>query len=701
MFDRQWVYRAENPERDSEGQEVQPQLPRFIKALLLKRGISGEAACRRFLHPALEDMADPFLLPDMEAAVERILQAADSGEKAAVFGDYDADGITAAAIVYHFLKNTLEMDIVYMLPDRFGDGYGISETAVRTLAQQGVTLIITVDNGISAYAELALAAELGVDAVVTDHHACGETLPDCCAVVNPGRGDHVFPCKCLAGVGVAYMLVSAIGISIGLEQETQVYLPIAAIGTIGDSVPLTEENRILVKCGLERLCRNEWPGLGSLMKKVRMKCDEQNPPRAASVAFQLVPKLNAAGRMGSAARALELLLAEDEAAAEKLADTLIEENTARQETERCILAEASDRDHLKSTDADCVVVSMGEGWHPGVIGIVASRMMEKYRKPAIILTSETRADGSAVARGSARSPGGMHLQKALSACGSLLLRSGGHEKAAGLEMDPANIPQLIAELNAYAKAHRAEWEEPLYTEIDVMVAPEEITIENAAFLSCLEPFGEGNPDPVLCTSGLEVERCAKVGEGGRHLKLSLISRENGITRRFDGIAFQGGGFADLLTRIGAVSILYRMEVGVWAARPQLSLIISDIHDFPYAVDNHIKCVYNKGYITCASFVLSRESLSAMYKVMRKYGDSFTFGDLPEIRDQLRRAGYACTWYMLRMGLDVFLELGLAQKNGKSKYLIPRKQEKVELSGSRRYRMLERASETAVRESISS
>ena len=210
MFDRQWVYRAENPERDSEGQEVQPQLPRFIKALLLKRGISGEAACRRFLHPALEDMADPFLLPDMEAAVERILQAADSGEKAAVFGDYDADGITAAAIVYHFLKNTLEMDIVYMLPDRFGDGYGISETAVRTLAQQGVTLIITVDNGISAYAELALAAELGVDAVVTDHHACGETLPDCCAVVNPGRGDHVFPCKCLAGVGVAYMLVSAI-----------------------------------------------------------------------------------------------------------------------------------------------------------------------------------------------------------------------------------------------------------------------------------------------------------------------------------------------------------------------------------------------------------------------------------------------------------------------------------------------------------
>ncbi len=680
MFDKQWVCK-EACRNGSSKQALS--YPPFLVTLLQSRGLTSQEEMDAFLHPSLDQLSDPFLMCDMESAVDRILQAAETGEPVVVFGDYDADGITATSILYHFFRSVMELNVSFYLPDRFREGYGMSETAIRRIAAEGVSLVVTVDNGVRCQQEIELAGQLGMDVIVTDHHLCGETIPVCCAVVDPKRPDDPTHAN-LAGVGVAYRVIQALALSLGLEEEPLCYLPLVALGTIGDAMPMTGENRILVKYGLERLQDCPWLGLSKLLDQ----CGARQPVSALSLSFSVVPKLNAAGRMGDAARAVQLLLAEDPEEAEMLAEELYQENSKRQALEAQIVTEALQPEHLCTAPEDAIVISIGDGWHPGVIGIVASRLVDKFHKPAIVLSLEPETEEACrIARGSARSVEEFPLFEALSSCGDLLLKFGGHDRAAGLSLDVSVLPVLIQRLNAFSSARRIPSASLSRLEIDCMLRPEDLTLENVKWLSQLEPFGEGNSQPLFCTSGLQLLKCTPVGEKGKHLKLQFLGN-NGVN--YDGIAFQQGSYAALVGKVDLCSCVYRLERNEWANRERVSLVVTDLLEDEYLVDNQGIPVYNKKYTTCRAFLLGREELVWLYKICRTFGEGFAFGDLEQIKALMKQKGYGCSWYQLRSALAVFEDLQLVRREKKGRYTVVSVREKVDLEQSGTYRELKMA-----------
>ena len=478
MFDKQWLVRTNQEKYDR-------------TMLLSSRGIP-EYQQSSFLNPSCEDLEAPSNPVCMPEIVERILEACDTGEPITVFGDYDADGITATTILVHFLRYFLQGNVNYYIPDRFTEGYGISVQAVERLKEQGTSLIITVDNGIAAHSAMARAKDLSMDMVITDHHQCPEQLPDCPLILNPHLLGSGFQYTDLAGVGVAYTLIRALGECIGIEEELYMYLPIVALGTVGDCMPLTGQNRIVVHEGLLRIGKEDtWMGLTALLRKSGYELEKGKVLTTADLGYRVIPKLNAAGRLGNAARAVELLLTTDPVCADVLSTELLEENQKRQETEAQIYREAITKGHLLSGEDDACVIASGEDWHHGVIGIVASRLVEQYGKPAIVLARDDQWDDGIIRlKGSARSVPGFNIYEALTACSSFLDKFGGHEMAAGLTVQETQVSKLIEMLNQYGRDVFAKKWVPPHILADGILRPEQVTVPFIRELSQMEPFGE-------------------------------------------------------------------------------------------------------------------------------------------------------------------------------------------------------------------
>ena len=484
-------------------------LPALVSAALCARGVEDLDQAKALLSSGEDQFLDPFLMLDMDKAVTRIGAALEKGERIAVYGDYDVDGITSTCLLTHYLRSR-GGDVLYYIPDRLDEGYGVNVPAVKKLAEQGVTLIVTVDCGITAVEETDLAASLGIDMVITDHHECKEVLPGAVAVVDPHRKDCPYPFKDLAGVGVALKLVMALGGELKPGPLFREYADLTAVGTVADVMRLLGENRTIVRVGLGNLKKTRRRGLAALMAEAGTLNREIN---STTVGYCLSPRINAAGRMGQASTAAELILTEDPAKAELLAKELCALNRTRQAVEMDIFSQCLGRlDQGKQYD--CLVLS-DASWHQGVVGIVASRLAEQFACPVFMICLQ--ADGKG--KGSCRSYGGFNLFEALEQCADLLEGYGGHALAAGFSIKTENIDAFRSRMETVVR-ETTHGEEMVSTlEIDGEIdSAALLTVEEVEALSMLEPYGAGNPKPVFSLSGVTVTCMTDVG-GGRHLKM--------------------------------------------------------------------------------------------------------------------------------------------------------------------------------------
>ncbi len=517
--------------------------------LLYSRGYRTKEAVERFLRCEDTMFHSPFLLRDVKPAVARMRRAVESGERIAIYGDYDVDGVTAVSLLYLFLTN-LGANVQYYIPSRAGEGYGLSVAAIDRLAADGVTCIITVDTGITANAEVAYAKTLGIDMVITDHHECRETLPDAVAVVNPHRADCPYPFKELAGVGVIFKVITAYECTVGMEKgEGEIegvrrvagaYADLVAIGTIADVMPITDENRLIVTLGLRRIATTERVGLAALIEETQngnRGAGESRPAKkkkitSSFIGFGLAPRINAAGRMCEAGIAVELLLSETRETAARLAAELCEINRRRQGEENQIAEKAYERIDKEITEDTRVLVLEDDGWRQGIIGIVASRVTERYGLPSILISfdgadKDNHTPGD-LGKGSGRSIKGMNLFEALTACEDLLVKFGGHELAAGLTVERGRLDEFRARINAYAAAHLPPEGLSVAVEADCEISLNEVNIPLAEELSLLEPFGVSNPTPQFVLRDLRVDRITELS-GGKHLKLLVSSGDVSLT----------------------------------------------------------------------------------------------------------------------------------------------------------------------------
>lgn len=519
-----WQIKAPAPE--SEQQLAAAGCGVLLRRVLAARGCTDAAAASRLLDPAGE-LSDPFLLRDMDKAVQRIRQAIESEEQMVIYGDYDVDGISATAILYECLSS-LGAHVRCKLPTR-GTGYGLTRPALEALAQKGFTLVVTVDNGISALEEAACARELGLDLVITDHHLPGPQLPEAVAVVDPKRADDESPFKDLCGAGVAFKLCAALE-GCDPAELLEMYGEFAALGTVADVMPLVGENRTLVREGLALLQDTMRPGLQALLESAGCA---GKPITTDTVSYSLAPRLNAAGRMNNAAVALKLLLCGDEEQATGIAASLAEINTQRQQTEQEVYAAAcraleADPARLR----DRVLVVAGEDWHPGVIGIVASRLMEHYSRPVIVISLH-EGEG----RGSGRAPDGFDLHGALAACARCLTRFGGHAAAAGIEIEEEKLAAFRQAVNEWA-AQNAASPAPATLQLDAVVTLEELDLANVQELERLAPFGRENPTPVLLVQQAMVDGIWAMGAEGRHTRVRLRQGDHTLFASVFGISPQ-------------------------------------------------------------------------------------------------------------------------------------------------------------------
>lgn len=499
-------------------------LPPAVCAVLASRGLADAASAKRFLRPRLEHLHDPTLLADAPRGAERIAAALRTGETILVHGDYDVDGICGAALYARWLRS-LGGRVVPFVPHRLRDGYDLGPAGIRAAREAGARLIVTADCGTVAHDAVVQAAAEGIEVVVTDHHAVSGALPAALAVVNPQRPDCPYPDKGLCGTGLAFKMCRLVGDLVGADvSELNAYLDLVALATVADLVPLEGENRILVRFGLRRFADTAVPGLGALLEVSGV---EPAAVTAGRLGFVVAPRINAAGRIGESADALRLLMTEDPAEAGALAERLDRTNRERREEDRRILGEALELlEESYDPEGDFGLVLAAEGWHPGVIGIVASRVAEHVHRPVVLIA----LDGDR-GRGSARSIPGFDLYAALSACARHMVRFGGHRQAAGMDVDRDAVPKLREAFNAQARRALAPESLSPVLRADVELGPGEADLDLVHWLDYLRPHGIGNPGPVFLARGVTLERARAVGEG--HLKALL---------RRDGSSLEGIGF---------------------------------------------------------------------------------------------------------------------------------------------------------------
>ena len=532
----------------------------LIATILVNRNITKKEDVEKFLNPTRNDFYNPFLMTDMEKAVDRILIAIKNKEKVTIYGDYDVDGITSITVLKSFLKDVgLEVDTY--IPNRIDEGYGLNKKAIEKIKENGCQLMITVDCGISGIEEVEYANSLGIETIVTDHHEVGDVLPNALAVVDNKRKDSTYPFRELAGVGVAFKLIQAIGIKLELKEEEYLkYLDIVAVGTISDIVPLVDENRVITKLGLKLIRQTKNIGLKSIINSSGYSKIDSN-----TISFGVAPRINACGRMGKAEEALKLLLSKNLNEAQELTRKLNDHNIERQDIEKRIFEDAIKQIEEKSLANNRTIVVAGQNWHHGVIGIVSSKITDMYFKPSILLCLE---DG--IGKGSGRSVPGFDLHEALTKCLDTIDKFGGHAMAVGITVKEDKIPEFKEEFEKIAIDSHIEEIMPIIN-IDAKVNLSNINREMVESLKQLEPFGEGNKMPIFVFKNLRIDSIRALSEG-KHLKMTLKDNNTIISS----IGFNIGKMAEdykIGDRIDVVGVL---EINSFNGVDNLQINIKDI-----------------------------------------------------------------------------------------------------------------------------
>lgn len=661
-----WTMTPWNESEEEQAQSLVRQLglPPLVAKLLVRRGCGDIGAANRFLYGGIDEMHDPFLLKGMKEAVEAIREAGDKGEKIRIYGDYDADGVSSTSLLIMLFRK-LGYHYDYYIPHRALEGYGLNRKALELASQEGVSLIVTVDTGISAHEEAAYAMELGMKVVVTDHHEPPERIPEGCPVVNPKRHDCPYPFKGLAGAGVAFKLAHAM-----LGEPPLEWADIATLGTIADLMPLEDENRILVREGLKRMKQADKPGFRALAEVCGTPLADMT---STAVAFGIAPRINAAGRLDHAGRAVELLTSAsyDEAILSASALDLL--NKERQRTVEAIVKDAERQWASKCAEAEQrgeaappVIVLAGEDWNVGVIGIVASKLLERHYRPTVIFGIDP---ATGMAKGSARSIDGFDLHAALTECESLLDHYGGHQAAAGMSLHRDRLPELERRLGELALSWLTDEDWIPTTGVDLICGLEEASLQTIEQLSLLEPFGVGNPSPKVLIKGAKLADWRAIGKEAKHLKLALRGRSGSL----DAIGFGFGETAAALSGQSALDLIGELSVNEWngVRKPQLQ-----IHDM-------------KSSAATVAFP-EREQFAELYKQLRKLRRMPAEGTA-------ERLGKLLGWPADTVGfmLAVFMELEFIRVDADSRDLIvvdaPAKRE---LGTSRKYREAKLQSEQA-------
>jgi single-stranded-DNA-specific exonuclease len=566
---RRWNLPDESERARASALAEELSVPRAFAAVLVRHGVATAAAAEAFLNPSRDILRDPFLLPDVEAAIDRLREAVSGSQRVFVCGDYDVDGITSVVVVKKCLE-AAGLDVGFHIPNRLIDGYGLSESGVHAARDTGAGLIVTVDSGVTGHDEIELARSFGIDVIVTDHHEPQDHLPDALAVVDPKRADSRYPYKHLAGVGVAYKLMEALA----REYREVAYtidecLDLVAVGTVADIVPLDSENRVLTTLGLERLRTTSNPGLRALMDVAGV---EPARVQAPHIGFALGPRLNAAGRLGDASIGVELLTTEDDDLAAEIAARLDRENKKRRRLETDVLEDATRLiDESVDLSRRRSIVLWSQGWHPGVIGIVASRIAKQYNRPTILL-----AVSGGAAKGSGRSIPGFDLHSALVGCRDCLTSFGGHRHAAGVSLTEDRLPEFRECVEKAVSNTLTPDDLVPVIDVDSIVTLDECDFNLVRHMQRMRPFGAGNPEPVFGTHNVKLIAAKSVGNG--HLKLTVAQGE----RVMDAIGF---GMADALEELrgggGMVALAYVLEENTWRGVTNLQLRLKDVQPEDY------------------------------------------------------------------------------------------------------------------------
>ncbi|HHV99361.1 MAG TPA: single-stranded-DNA-specific exonuclease RecJ [Clostridiaceae bacterium] len=656
-------------EEEAERISRQAGISKLAAKVFLSRGMDECGLINDFLNPTLESLHNPFLMKDMDKAVDRLIQAIEKGERIVIYGDYDVDGITSTSILFDFLRKK-DAHVDYYIPDRIEEGYGISKAGIDKICESGTDLILTVDCGIAAIDEVRYAIDKGLDIIITDHHECRDVIPEARAVVNPHRSDCNYPFKELAGVGVAFKLLNALCIKMGCDKEYMNYLDLAALGTIADVVPLIGENRVIAKYGIQEIENTSNLGLRTLINNSGLEGKLIN---SFGVSFILSPRINAAGRLGDAARAVKLFTTACEREAHDISIELNDENRNRQETETDILNQAIDLIEKEiDVEKEKVIVVAGQNWHHGVIGIVASRITERYYRPCIMLSVE---DG--IAKGSGRSIEGLNLFKALCYCENLLQKYGGHELAVGLTLAEENIHAFRAMINRYADEVMDESDLVPRIKIDAYINKGDISIESVMELEKLAPFGAGNPEPAFAFEGLEIGEMYTVGNN-RHLKLKLKSENT----TFDAIGFNMSNLVNYFNMGDIIDSAFSLGINTWNSECKVQMNLKDIklnesvvrkNEYLYELDKYVESFdlngYNKGYtrnfdifhsLDIDEVVLERCDLVAIFQYMKaNCAKTLVIEDLFVFAGRIANSyKIKMNYFKLKKGIKIFEELNL-------------------------------------------
>ena len=627
----------------------------MIAGILWHRGIRTKEEADAFLYPEQQPFLDPFLMRDMDKAVSRIEGAIEGHERIVVYGDYDVDGISAVSVLLHNLRK-LGANADFYIPDRMTEGYGLNRKALETIAS-GASLLVSVDCGIASVADVA-AMQGKLDMIITDHHLPGSELPPALAVLNPHRTDCPYPDKELCGAGVAFKLCQALW----QRMEGKAFagdLELVALGTVADLVPLRGENRRIVKEGLARMTETSFVGLSALIEIAGLK---GKPINAGHVGFMLAPRLNAAGRIGTARKGVSLLLATEEKEAQALALELDLLNAERQSLEQEILERAEAQ--LAGQNPSCMpaLVVAGADWNPGVIGIVASRLVDRYYKPTIVLSIQE----GGVCKGSCRSIKGLHMYEALDACRDHLIQFGGHEMAAGLSLKESELAAFRRAFQDYAAAHLSEADYIPKVAVEGELPPEEVTLGFVEELSRVEPYGMGNPKPLFGCRGAAIHAPAAIGKEGAHLRFQLGEEGSRIT----GLFWNEGRLAPLLGE-ERMDIVYAPAVHEWNGRRSVQCMVDTLQvaqeDRVFPTRDLLRGVYRFLHTLC-----------------RMYG-SIPYDDV-QLTLAYRKECGVISYYTMGAALAVFQELGiLAGKRDASGYEMPVVSGKMDLMDSPTYR----------------
>lgn len=532
----------------------------LLAKILVNRGIVDSKQIKVFLEPQRHDFHNPFDMLDMGMAVNRIIEAINNKEKTIIYGDYDVDGITSITVLKKFL-NERGLDVDYYIPNRLEEGYGLNKEAIEEIAKKGYKLMITVDCGISGVEEVELANSLGIETIITDHHEQLDVLPNAYAIINPKRRDNTYPFRGLAGVGVVFKVIQAISMKLNLdEKEYLKYLDIVCIGTISDIVPLVDENRVIAKLGLMLVKCTKNVGLKELIQESGYKTID-----SGMVSFGIAPRINACGRMGKQEEALELFLTDNPEKAKTITKRLNEYNIQRQETEKQIFEQAISELEKENLEEKSSIVLAGENWHHGVIGIVASRITEKFFKPTILICIEDD-----IGKGSGRSVPGFDLHEALAQSSKYLEKYGGHEMAVGLSLKKENIQEFKNHFEEYAKSKGVKDIVPIIN-VDSEITKKDINKATVEQIKLLEPFGEQNKQPLLIYKNLKIASIRALSEG-KHLKL-MLKDENEI---INAIGFNLGELSEEYLIGDKVDVVGTLEINAYNGQEQIQINLKDI-----------------------------------------------------------------------------------------------------------------------------